>query len=81
MCRISRDFPNSNAWLRSDSKWTSTKAQVSEVFVRIGDHVTITDGPLAGLTGRLASLGEQRAAHPSDTPDYEVRAGRDARGV
>jgi len=61
VCRISRDFPNSNAWLRSDSKWTSTKAQVSEVFVRIGDHVTITDGPLAGLIGRLASLAEQRA--------------------
>ena len=42
-------------------EWTSTEAQVSEVFVRIGDHVTITDGPLAGLIGRLASLAEQRA--------------------
>ena len=30
-------------------------------MVRIGDHITITGGPLAGLIGRLASLVGQRA--------------------
>lgn len=30
-------------------------------FVRVGDEVTITEGPLAGFAGRLGDLPEQRA--------------------
>jgi hypothetical protein len=42
-------------------EWNVSRTKKLEGIVEIGGTVTITEGPLAGLAGRLASLSAQRA--------------------